>query len=356
MSDQYNVRNDLDGRHEARKAFCISLAAALLLIVILVQIHDSVPLWVPQVVVTLAGLVGISWFAGRRLDLFDKGIHQRQEAANAQLSATERGNLNGAFKEAVHMMSRGPAASVLAGQQWLHRIAGGDQPEAELSRALLCSHIVSGTGPVVEFNSGSGMDAESHVKTRQAALNLVFGSPGRKRYENCKDTADLSGGDWRGLEFRSLHVTNIIFRNGDFIGANIEDTHFDGSDLRETTWAGKVGGNARTSMVGVQLSGAHASSCTFENIVFREADMSTDGPRTEFIHCRFVNCDFDEAIWTGTKFDTPDFQACSNITYELCHDAILKSPSGLPSDVLAELKRKGVGGLQPDETSERDPT
>jgi len=51
--------------------------------------------WLPQVVVTLLGLVGASWFAYRRIMLLEE-----------QLAATERGNLNGAIKEADDMMSK----------------------------------------------------------------------------------------------------------------------------------------------------------------------------------------------------------------------------------------------------------
>ena len=98
----------------SRQAFWISLGAAAVIIVGLVRLDPSLPEWVPQVVVTLAGLVGISWFAGRRLDLFDKGIQQRQDAATDQLRATERGNLNGAFREAVHMMATNSLPSILA--------------------------------------------------------------------------------------------------------------------------------------------------------------------------------------------------------------------------------------------------
>lgn len=61
--------------------------------------------WLPQIVVTLMGLVGASWFAFRRLELFEESNAQRKKAADEQLTATEKGNLNGAIKEADAMMA-----------------------------------------------------------------------------------------------------------------------------------------------------------------------------------------------------------------------------------------------------------
>ena len=81
----FNRGRIMSAQAHATKAFWISVSAASVIIVGLVKLDGSLPAWVPQVVVTLAGLVGISWFAGRRLDLFDKGIQQRQESATTQL-------------------------------------------------------------------------------------------------------------------------------------------------------------------------------------------------------------------------------------------------------------------------------
>ena len=240
-----------------------------------------------------------------------------------------------------------------AGQSWLHTIAEGDRKDAELARALLCSQVVSGTNPVKAAEEGSEHDAEVYERARQSGLNLLFGSPGNDRYASCSDRADLSGGNWRGLDFRGLDVSDSIFRKGDFTEATIENAHFDRCDLRATKWAGEVGGDAPTSMVGALLCGADASSCIFQNIDFSEADMSTDGPRTEFKHCKFVNCNFDNAKWTGAKFVSPYFDNCRNVTYELCHDAVWDgNPGGLPMNVEAELRRKGVGGFRSDQSSE----
>ena len=340
----------MSAQAHATKAFWISVSAASVIIVGLVKLDGSLPAWVPQVVVTLAGLVGISWFAGRRLDLFDKGIQQRQESATAQLRATERGNLNGAFREAVQMMATNSLSSILAGQSWLHKIADGDRKDTELARALLCSQVVSGTNPVKSSEGVSVHDPEVYERARQSGLNLLFRSPGNERYARCSDRADLSGANWRGVDFAGLDVSDSIFRNGDFTEAEIESAQFDKCDLRATKWAGTVGGNALTSMVDALLCGARASSCTFQNIDFTKADMSTDGPRTEFLHCIFLNCIFDNAKWTGARFVNARFHDCPTVTYELCHDAVWEGkPIGLPAKVEAELRRKGVSGFRPDD-------
>ena len=131
----------------------IALTATAIVAVVLLWVLFSLdltdPTWVPQTVVTLAGLVGASWFAGNRLDLFDKDIHQRQAFADHQLGAAERANFNSAVKEAVEMMSSQSPSTVLAGQRWLHTIAevGASRSEASsIAPVQLCGQrCIAGT-------------------------------------------------------------------------------------------------------------------------------------------------------------------------------------------------------------------
>ena len=300
------------------------------------QSYKAAP-WLPQVVVTLLGLVGASWFAYRRIMLLEE-----------QLAATERGNLNGAIKEADDMMSKSSLSSIIAGQRWLHDLAEDDRFNPGFIRSLVCAHIAS-SDPVLTSHDANtdSIRASNEIKrrARQAALDMVFRSPGRDRYFRCQDKPELGWCTWRGLDFTDLHVVGANFRKGDFTDARISGACFDESDLRETTWGGIViGGSARTSMCSVQMCGAHASSCIFENIDFTDANMGNNGLATRFIHCTFKYCNFEGAIWSGTEFDTPYFYRCTGITYDLCRDAKLKNPAGLPEDVLDKLRRMRVGG------------
>ena len=299
--------------------------------------------WLPQVTVTLAGFVGASWFAGRRLDILEKGLQQRQKAAAEQIRATERGNLNSAVKEAVNMLN-GPLTSVLAGQRWLHQLATVGQEEAELVRALLCSYI-AGSKQSSDSPESDSLDDASLIRTRQSALNLLFGAPGRKRYAACEDAADLGSVQWKGLRFTDLDLTNTILSEGDFTNATAIGACFDGSDFRGAKWGGIVfGGGRRTKMENVDMRGVSASSCTFYNISFRGAKMEADDvSRSVFTHCAFKNCDFEDADWTGTVFDTPEFDSrCEGITFELARNvAEMKNPSGLPPDVYEQLDNAG---------------
>ena len=290
--------------------------------------------WLPQVVVTLIGLVGASWFAYRRLDLLDE-----------QLSATERRNLNDAIKEADGMMAKPALSSIIAGQRWLHHLAEDGRLDAGLIRSLLCAHIAS-SDPAFVFHGADTDDIsnETRKRTRQAALEMIFGSPSRERYSRCQDKPELGSCTWRDLSFTDLHVIGANFRKSDFTDAQISGARFDGSDLRETKWSGDFGGSARTYMCGAEMCGAHASSCTFENIDFSKADMGNDGLATSFTHCTFKLCDFTGASWSGTEFDTPNFDRCTGIDFDLCRDAKLKDPSGLPNVLVAQLRSKGVGG------------
>ena len=327
----------------AQKASAATIGIAIIILGILICVDGSGPDWLPQVVVPLAGFGGASWFVGRRLDLLDKGILQRQEAAAELLLATERGNLNGAVKEAVNMLSNGSVPSVLAGLRWLHQIALVGREEAELVRALLCSYI-AGSEQSSNSPNDDPLDADSRIKARRSALNLLFGEPARERYSGCQGAADLGSVTWRGLEFNGLDLTNTIFSGGNFTDAVITGARFDGSNLRGTTWASNVpfGGNTRTRMDNVDMRGVSASSCIFNNISFRGAKMGTYGPQSTFINCKFENCDFEGADWTGAFLDTPNFDQCDGITFELCRNAKLKNPSGLSSDVLEQLRSQGL--------------
>ena len=327
-----------------QKSSAATIGIAIIILGILISI-DHLCLgtdWLPQVVVSLAGFAGASWFVGRRLDLLDKGILQRQEAAAELLLATERGNLNGAVKEAVNMLSNGSLPSALAGQRWLHQIALVGPEEAGLVRDLLCSYIAS-SGQSSDSPDNDPLDADSRIKPRQSALNLLFGDPGKERYVGCKDAADLGSVQWKGLDFADLDLTKTIFSGGDFTGANVTGACFERSNLRRTQWASTFGGNTRTRMDNAEMYSVSALSCIFHNISFRGAKMGTNGPQSKFIYCKFENCDFEGADWTGAFFDTPQFDdECKGLTFELCRHAKLKDPFGLPSDVLEQLNRRGL--------------
>lgn len=305
--------------------------------------------WLPQVVVTLVGLVGASWFAYRRLELLDEGNLQRKQAADEQLAATERGNLNGAIKEADDMMSKPSLSSIIAGQRWLHHLAEDDRLDPGLIRSLLCAYIASSDPAFVSHGADTDdahVSNETRQRTRQAALEMLFGSPGRDRYSRCQDRPELGSCTWRGLDFTGLHVMGTNFRKSDFTDARISGACFNKSDLRETVWNGiVVGGSARTFMRGVKMCGAQASSCTFENIDFSKADMSNNGQVTQFIHCTFNDCDFTDAKWDGTEFKNANFDGCTGLTFDLCKTAgNLKGSSSFPENVSDELRRKGLAG------------
>ena len=301
--------------------------------------------WLPQVVVTLIGLVGASWIAYRRLELLEESNVQRKEAADKQLAATERGNLNGAIKEADAMMAKNSLTSIIAGQRWLHHLAEDESLDPELIRSLLCAHIV-GNDPVSTPHEAGADDGpvkdETNGRTRQAALEMIFGDPGRFRYSKCQNIPELGSCIWRRLNFTGLNAARANFRQGDFTNALISGTCFDESDLRETKWSGDFGGSARTSMRRAKMSGVDASSCKFVNFDFSEANMSNNGLVTRFRSCTFIDCDFTGARWSGAELDSPNFVGCKGHSFDHLRDAKLHNPSGLPEDVLEELRSKGL--------------
>ena len=303
--------------------------------------------WLPQVVVTLVGLVGASWFAYRRLELLDEGNRQHKQTADGQLTATERGNLNSAIKEADAMMSKPALSSIIAGQRWLHHLAEDDRLDAGLIRSLLCAYIVSSDPASTSHDANADGDLitdETKRRTRQEVLEMLFGSPGKDRYSRCQDTPELGSCIWRDMSFTDLDVAGANFRKSNFTNAQISGTCFDRGDLRETIWESDVGGQSPTSMRNVKMCGARASSCTFENIDFSGANMGNNGLATRFNHCIFKRCNFEGAIWSGTEFEDVHFDRCTGINFDLCRDAKLKEPWGLHRDLLEELRSKGVAG------------
>ena len=183
----------------------------------------------------------------------------------------------------------------------------------------------------------------------------MFGDPGRDHYESCVDPADLGGTNWEGMDLSDLDVSSVVFRKCHFTGATISGTKFDKSDLRETYWAGDYGGNDPMSMEDANMCGIEASSCVFRGISFRGVNMSNNGRQSRFRHCRFVRCDFQGAKWTGAKFASPEFEECTGITYDLCRDAKLDKPKGLPAKVLSELNRMRPAGYQPSRSGDSRP-
>ena len=348
-------------------ALIVTFIVALVLLRILFHTNGADLNWFPHTVVTLAALVGASWFAGHRLDLFDKDITQRQAFADEQLKATERANFNGAVKEAVQMMSEEETSSVLAGQRWLHAIASVGPTEANLVQSLLCNHLTD------------TLDAEQPatptdqlVRTRQSALSLLFRSPGSQRFADCDAVPDLRSTNWRALNFTDLDLHGATFTGSDFTNAVVVGSCFEACDLRESRWW-DVGGDTRTSMKKAELCGATASSATFTNVDFTGANLSNNGRRTHFqvctfvecdftssdwtgatfMNCTFIQCNFESAIWKGATLDTPQFEQCPSATLDICSEAkLLKDPAGLSSDVVEGLRRMGLN----DSPSEPSPS
>ena len=337
-------------------ALTATAIVAVVLLWVLLSLDLTDPTWVPQTVVTLAGLVGASWFAGNRLDLFDKDIRQRQAFADHQLGAAERANFNSAVKEAVEMMSSQSPSTVLAGQRWLHTIAEVGPAEAKLVQSLLCNYVVNAVS-----QEPPGAPNDPVLKGRQSALALLFHSPGNKRFTDCDSAPDVTEAQWRALNFTDLDLRDANFARSDFTDAIVVGTRFDKCDLRDTRWS-NIGGNARTFMRNAKLCGAEASSATFTNVDFTSANLSNNGRVTAFQFCTFIECSFEDSDWTGASFknctfiqcnfkgsiwdgaslDTPQFDQCPTVTYALCAKAKMRDPAGLPSEVVEQLRLMGI--------------
>ena len=340
----------------ATVALVVTSVAALVLLGALCSLDLPDSSWIPQTVVALAALVGASWFAGNRLDLFDKDILQRQAFADEQRTSSERANFNSSVKAAVEMMSSGPPSTVLAGQQWLHTIADVGPEEAKLVQSLLCNYVL---------NTVSGEPSETPndpaLNQRQSALALLFQSPGNKRFAYFDSVPDMTRAQWRALNFTDLDLRGANLARSDFTDAVVVGARFDNCDLRDTVWS-HVGGNARTSMRGAKLCGANASSATFTNVDFAGANLSNNGRVTRFQVCRFVECNFEGSDWTGATFNnctfircefkgaiwdsavlnTPQFDECPTVTYDLCAKANMRDPAGLLSEVVERRRLMGL--------------
>ena len=349
----------MNSHSRATIALVATAIVATVLFCVLLSADLPHPTWIPQTVVTLAGLVGASWFAGNRLDLFDKDIRQRQAFADDQLTSAERANFNSAVKAAVEMMSSSSPSTVLAGQRWLHTIADVGPAEAKLVQSLLCNYVV---------NTVSSEPPETPndptLKERQSALALLFQSPGNKRFTDFDSVLDMTHAQWRAVDFTDLNLRGANLARSDFTDAVVNGTRFDNCDLRDTLWS-DVGGRTRTFMRNASLCGAKASSATFTNVDFADANLSNNGrftrfqvctfvecnfqrsdwTRATFNNCTFIRCNFEGSVWDAAVLDTPQFDQCSALTYELCAKANMRDPAGLPSDVVEQRRRMGFSDI-----------
>ena len=341
----------------ASASLLITAGVGITLIVILLLVKDCIPVWFPQFVITLSGLVGASWFVGNRLDLLDKDIDQRQAAADAQLISNERANFNSAIKEAVQMMSNDSPSSVLAGQRWLHAIADVGPAETRLVQSLLCAHVTN-VPTITQPTNETG----TLIDLRQSALNLLFHKPDCERYNESDSIPDLSSTLWEGFDFTSLNLRESNFYDGDFTNAIVVGACLDHCDLRKSKWHSDVGGDSRTFMKHAHLCGVTASSNTFFNVDFTKAKLCNNGYRTQFRICTFEECNFTDSDWTGATFencrfircnfegailnstilDTPGFDGCPTATSDILRKAKLKDPAVLRDEVVIELRNMGL--------------
>ena len=174
----------MKNRSRATVALVLSFIFALVVVGILYWVQPDKLDWFPQALVTLAALVGASWFAGNRLDLFEKDSTQRH-------LGTERANFNHAIKEAVEMLSKNKTPSVIAGQRWLHSIANVGPAEADLVQALLCNYLTDtlSTDPVAA-------DEPPDLRSCQSALDLLFRAPNSDRFSASEAKPELGSSHW----------------------------------------------------------------------------------------------------------------------------------------------------------------
>lgn len=317
-----------------------------------VDVYD----WFPQILVTLVGLIGASWLAGLRLDLHDKDLINRQASYQSQRETAEQANFNNASKEAILLLvNQETISSLKAGQRILHSFARNSVMEANLVQALLCDHLV-------DLATVEDKSRDFKVDSRQSALNLLFRSPESSYFAACEDIPRLQNSSWQDLDFTNCDLRQADFSGCDFTDSTIEGTNFNGSDLSQTKWYGleRVGGYVRTTMRNVAFHGSKSSSCTFMNVDFTNAKLSSYNGRTYFKTCTFVNCSFNEADWTGAVFANCSFQKCdfsdtiwdavrlqditfelcSGITFEMCKRArLITRPVGLRADLISRLRQ-----------------
>ena len=340
-------------------ALVLSFIFALAIIGILYWVQSDKLDWFPQALVTLAALVGASWFAGNRLDLFEKDSTQRY-------LGTERANFNHAIKEAVEMLSKDSTPSVIAGQRWLHSIANVGPTEAGLVQALLCNFLTDALS-----TDPAASDQRLDPRSCQSALDLLFRAPDSDRFSASDAKPELGASHWRDLDFSSLNLRAATCTGSDFTDATINGTDFSAADLCNTQWS-QVGGNSRTTMRAARLCGAEASSASFVEIDFQHANLSTGNRRTRFRSTKFTHCDFQNADWRGAIFEhcifsqckfskanwlgvellSPTFTACQGLTYELCAQARMQDPRGLPADIEQRLRKDGLVRYSQDPTAQ----
>ena len=343
-------------KSRATIAILVTSFFALILLAILFGTDHSEHKWFPETLIALAALVGASWFAGHRLDLMDRDITQRH-------SESESAHFNAAVKEAVTLMSAPDApSSVIAGQRWLHSLATAGLAQANLVQSLLCNYLTDPSTKDV-----SVPDVAVHAKLRQSALNLLFCAPGCQRFSNCRPAPDLSSIHWRNTYFTDLDLRGATFARGNFTDALVIGATFDGCHLQHTQWSGP-NAISRTSLRDVQLCGASAFSLTFTDVNFANADLRNNGGQTRFqacifedcdfqgsnwtgatfFNCKFVRCNFKDAIWASAILDSPEFEDCPSVTFDLCAQATLKDPAGLPEPVAQERRRRRLPSSTPD--------
>lgn len=334
--------------HNATRWLIIALVVTTLLSIFFYWVDFKEKKWFPQVLVTLVGLTGASWFIGRRIDLLEEGNIQQRDAVVSR----ERANFNGAIKDAVEMMSEKKLSTAIAGQLWLHSLAAeSNLREAPLLvQSLLSAHITN-----TEI---------SEIESRQLALNLLF-KPDDERYDDVPERANLSQTTWNEFDFLDLNLRGANVRLSDFTDVKgINGTCFNNCDLSETKWR-IVGGHSVTLMRNAGLHGAETiSGAKFKNVDFTQADFSNhDGLETHFSHTTFVNCEFKESDWTRAKFasctfvrckfhnaiwdgvtlEIPVFRYCEGITEEQARKLQkLTSPEGLPHEVMQVVRSKGI--------------
>ena len=160
----------------------------------------------------------------------------------------------------------------------------------------------------------------------------------------CLDGADLTGTSFAGANLSDTvlahaRMTGCVLDEADLSGANLGKAQLAGTSLRQAILKKSV--LAGADLTGASLAGADLEGADLSETILTDADL-TDvnaanllamklslrglrAPRIVFTKAKFIECDIEDADWTGAQLDQAVFIQCNLARIELDGAGMRKS-------------------------------
>ena len=249
----------------------------------------------------------LGWIAAGMLSVWGIFVASRRAKAMADtVKATEEGNRQQRFKDAVEQLGHKTESVRMGGAHTLIHVALEVESWRQSIVEILCAHIQCTTREK-EYKKRYAKTPSTEI---QLLMRLLFVESilNEKKFEKLwmELKANLSGSYLRGIDLQDAQFQRARLQNAQFQGALLQNAQFQGARLTNTQFQRARLQNAQfqgallqnAQFQGVQLQNAQFQGALLTNAQFQKAQLRN----AQFQRARLQNAKFQRALLRNAQF------------------------------------------------------